>query len=146
MTGTLELAEKELHGGRFSDALAALSSTRSEPDTPSYLQEEILIAEALHQTGEPDEAARIARAGLKSNRSSPAVRARYLQVLALISFEKGEISGSLRLFRRAEEIAKEAQDQELSCRIRLDLIANLADLRGPEVAATRYNRKLGMRL
>ncbi len=54
----------------------------------------------------------------------------------MISFEKGEIAGSLRQFRQAEEIAKESQDLELVCRIRLDLIANLADLRGPEATAT----------
>ena len=136
MLCNLDRARAEMSVGRFRDALTAIA-VRSESQTSSHLDEQILIAEALQLTGEGKQATALAKAGLRSKLRSDLTDAKCLAVLGLVAFERGNNTETLRLLQRAQRAAERADDLKQACRIQLDLIANLSDWSGPNSIAAK---------
>ncbi len=132
---SLERAETEISRGRFQTALQHLAGTKLPRNPQHRLAHNIATADALQLTGDNEKATQLARAGLRSAGRTPASDARCLNVIALAAFEKGQLKQSLSFFQRARSAAETGHDLQQTCRILLDLLANLADSLSPDAVA-----------
>lgn len=124
-----------MSSGLFLAAIAGLGERNSERKTVANIEEEAILAEALLLTGKGTRAVKLAKKLQHSHLRTPRIESRCLAVLALSAFEKGRVGESLRTLQRAHRMALASHDQELACRIRLELMANLSDASGPAAVA-----------
>ena len=140
LSATLEL-------GHFRDALKLVRSSQRDA-TISKDEYDVITAELLERTGQPNEARQLARRVLARPAAAKSLHARSLTALGTISHDTGDCASAVQQLNTALRLAESAGAAKEAAWARLRLFLVLADTSSPDSLASHVSelRRAVMRL